>query len=114
MIRTKIPKDIPYKKYRWFVTSSNRLVLGGKNAEQNEELIRMCMQGKHFDYDSRMSLDEWTLKKKKYIIMHTRTPGSPFSIILDENPSKEDLEETAIFTGCFSREWKDGKKGDNC
>ncbi len=43
--------------------------------------------------------------------MHTRSPGSPFSIILNENPSKEDIEETTIFTGCFSSAWKKGKKG---
>ena len=51
MVKTQEFKD--YKKYRWFITSSNKLVVGGKSAEQNEFLIR------HF-------VDQ----KCKYIVMH--------------------------------------------
>ena len=29
-----------YKKYRWFFTSSDNLVIGGKSAEQNEEIMK--------------------------------------------------------------------------
>lgn len=82
-----------YEKYRWFFTSSDKLVIGGKNSKQNEELIRYL-------------IDE----KCKYIVMHTKRPGSPFSIIISENANKEDLEETAIFTACFSKGWKEGRK----
>ena len=32
-------KDKSYEKYKWFVTSSGKLVMGGKNAEQNEEIM---------------------------------------------------------------------------
>lgn len=110
MESVKIPKNLQFKNYRWFVTSSGKLVIGGKNAEQNEELIKKCMKGEHLDLDHRTSLEEWTIKKKKYIVMHTKAPGSPFSIILDENPSEKDLEETAIFTASFSQQWKAGKK----
>ena len=106
-------KNFPYKKYRWFITSSNKLVVGGKSAEQNEELIKSCMKGEHLDLESRASLEEWTNKKKKYIVMHTNAPGSPFSIILDENPNQKDLEETAIFTASFSRAWRELKKEVN-
>jgi hypothetical protein len=110
MVTTKIPKNIPYKKFRWFVTSSGKLVIGGKNAEQNEELVKMCMKGEHLDLDHRTSLEEWSAKKKKYVVMHTKNPGSPFSMILDENCSEKDLEETAIFTASFSRNWRQNKK----
>ncbi|PIN94339.1 hypothetical protein COU53_03975 [Candidatus Pacearchaeota archaeon CG10_big_fil_rev_8_21_14_0_10_30_48] len=113
MIALKIPKKINYKKYRWFVTSSDKLVVGGKSAEQNEELVKMCMKGEHLDLESRASLEEWTNKKKKYIVMHTNAPGSPFSIILDENPNQKDLDETAIFTASFSRAWRELKKEVN-
>src|SRR3989344_1597848 len=85
-----------YEKYRWFLTSNNALVVGGKNAEQNEELVKKLIK----DYP-------------KYVVMHTREPGSPFSIILSSNPSEKDLEETAIFTGCFSRAWREKKKKTN-
>jgi len=77
-----------YESYRWFVTSSGKIVIGGKNAEQNEQVMRNI--------------------KKEDVIMHTSTPGSPFCII--KKPNKKDLEEVAIFTACFSHEWKKGKK----
>lgn len=84
-----------YKKYRWFYTSSGKLVLGGKNAEQNEILLKKL---KSLPQDR--------------IVMHTAQPGSPFSIILEEidKIKEKDLMECAIFTASFSRAWKEGKK----
>lgn len=84
-----------YQSYRWFYTSKGNLVVGGKNAEQNDELLKKI-----------------TGSKKDYWVMHTATPGSPFSILIAE-PSKvqeKELEECAIFTACFSQEWKRKKK----
>ena len=77
-----------YKKYRWFFTSAGKLVIGGKSAEQNDELL---LGIKNFE--------------EELIVMHTAEPGSPFSVIMSEikKISKKDLEECAIFTGCFSR-----------
>jgi hypothetical protein len=86
-------KTEEYQKYRWFFTSNNHLVVGGKSAEQNEELIQELIKS-----------------KKDYIVMHTKSPGSPFSIIQSENISEKDIEETAIFTGCFSRAWRENQK----
>jgi len=77
-----------YEKYRWFFTSSDKLVFGGKNSTQNEEIMKFA------------EADD--------VIMHTSTPGSPFCII--KNPNKQDLEEVAVFTACFSHEWKKLKK----
>ena len=85
-------KKQDYEKYRWFFTSNKHLVIGGKSAEQNEEVINKYKN------------------KGKYVVMHTSSPGSPFSVILADNPSPKDLEETAIFTACFSRAWREGKK----
>jgi hypothetical protein len=84
-----------YKKYRWFFTSAGKLVIGGKSAEQNDELL---LGIKNFE--------------EELIVMHTAEPGSPFSVIMSEikKISKKDLEECAIFTGCFSRVWRSGKK----
>lgn len=44
--------------------------------------------------------------------MHTSSPGSPFSVILSEKNelAEADIQETAIFTGCFSRAWRECKK----
>jgi len=76
-----------HKKYRWFFTSSGQLVIGGKNAEQNEKLM--------------LSVDAGAT------ILHTALPGSPFCII--HKPSKNDIEETAIFCAKYSQAWKKAK-----
>lgn len=82
--------DKKYESFRWFFTSDDILVVGGKNDEQNE-----------------LALDSFL--KPNYIVMHTSAPGSPFMIIQSNNPSKKDIEETAIFCACFSQQWKLGK-----
>ncbi len=80
-----------YEKYRWFVTSRNNLVVGGKSAQQNEELLKKSKE-----------------QNKNYIVMHTSLPGSPFSVILEniKKVTSLELEETAVFTACFSRAWR--------
>ena len=82
-------------KYRWFYTSSGKLVVGGKNAGQNDELMKKIINS-----------------NQNYFVMHTSHPGSPFSVLMEdiEKISKKDLRECAIFTGCFSRAWKEKKK----
>ncbi len=80
-----------YRNYRWFFTSNKILVVGGKSDNQNEAVIRNFL-------------------KLNYTLMHTSLPGSPFMIIQSHNPTKKDLEETAIFTACFSHQWKLGEK----
>jgi len=89
----EIVKD--YKKYRWFYTSTGKLVVGGKSAQQNDALLKKIKTS-----------------NENFYIMHTAEPGSPFSVILAPIKSIKptDLEQTAIFTGCFSRAWRAKKK----
>lgn len=84
-----------FRKYKWFYTKSGKLVVGGKSAAQNDSLLEIIERDKH-----------------TFIVMHTEEPGSPFSVILSDikKISKADLEECAIFTACFSRAWRSGKK----
>jgi hypothetical protein len=84
-----------YHKYKWFFTSTDKLVIGGRSALQNDQLI-----------------NEMKLLNTDFIVMHTSAPGSPFSVIMSETKkiTKTDLEQTAIFTACFSKAWKSGKK----
>jgi len=80
-----------YENFRWFFTSNDILVVGGKSDEQNEYVIKNFL-------------------KPGYTIMHTSEPGSPFMIIQYDNPNNQDIEEAAIFCACFSKQWKLGKK----
>lgn len=83
------------KKYKWFYTKSEKLVVGGKNAESNDSL-----------------LNELNSTKKDYILMHTKAPGSPFCAIISpiDEVTLSDIQECAVFTGCFSKAWKMGLK----
>ncbi|MFC1685933.1 NFACT RNA binding domain-containing protein [Nanoarchaeota archaeon] len=83
-------KEIDYKKFRWFFTSSGLLVVGGKSAEQNEQLIK--------------------LTKPNDVVLHTKDPGSPFCVIIDEiEETPADVQEAAIFCASLSQAWKKKK-----
>jgi hypothetical protein len=80
-----------YQKYKWFFTSSKKLVVGGKSASQNDELIKSLKQ-----------------QRDERIIMHTSAPGSPFTCIVASpgDITKKDISECAAFTAAFSQAWK--------
>jgi len=82
-----------HERFRWFITSSGKIVIGGKSAEQNEEVVK-----NHID--------------KEDIILHTALPGSPFLVIKSEgkNITEDDVKEAAIFCASFSQQWKKGAK----
>ena len=44
-VRTPIMKKRWFHRFRWFTTSDGVLVLGGKDASQNEELVKKYMEG---------------------------------------------------------------------
>ena len=81
-----------YEKFRWFFTSNGKLVIGGKSAEQNEEVLK-----NHLDKDD--------------LVMHTKQAGSPFSVIKNgKGINASEINEVAVFTVSFSRAWREGKK----
>ena len=87
----KSPKKKWYEKYRWFISSNQFLVIGGRDASSNESLFK-----KHLD--------------KNDIILHTNFPGSPLMII--KNPKNEiipenTIKEAANFVASYSRAWKE-------
>jgi len=89
----KAEKSIPqewYHKFRWFFTTNNFLVLAGRDARNNETLVK-----KH--------MDEFDL------YFHADVHGAPHVIL--KNPNKlevneQDKFEAATFAGIFSSAWK--------
>lgn len=75
--------------FRKFTTSSGKIVLGGKSAENNEELIKQIQP---FE-----------------TILHTAMPGSPF-VNIKEKATKKDIEEASIFCARYSQDWRDNKQ----
>jgi len=89
-------KEEWYEKFRWFVSSDGFLVIGGKDAESNERIIR-----KHL--------------KDGDIVFHADITGSPFVIV--KNPEKKRIPENTIreaaeFCACYSKAWKIGIQAD--
>ena len=100
--RSSIPIRSPddwYDRFRWFHTSSGYLVIGGRNADQNEELVKKYM-GKHDRF------------------FHTQAHGGPVTLLKASGPSEsadpvdfaeETLREAAQFAVSYSSDWKDGR-----
>ena len=72
--------------FRRITTSSGKLVLAGKSAANNEELVEQI--GVNED------------------VFHTVKPGSPF-VNIKGRSNKEDRKEAAIFCAKYSQDWRD-------
>jgi len=88
-----------YERFRWFHTSDGFLVIGGRNADQNEEIVKKYMDG----YDR---------------FFHTQAHGGPATVLKATGPSESateidfpgsSLEEAAQFAVAYSSIWKDGR-----
>ena len=79
-------------KFREFKTSSGKIVLAGRNAENNEELVKQA--------------------GKEEIVLHTCLPGSCFVNIKADikEVTKQDIKEAAVFCARYSQDWRDNKK----
>ncbi|MGM0447383.1 MAG: ribosome rescue protein RqcH [Methanobacteriota archaeon] len=102
LARSSIPIRSPddwFERFRWFRTSTGYLVIGGRNADQNEELVKKYM-GKHDRF------------------FHTQAHGGPVTLLKASGPSEssepvdfsaETLREAAQFAVSYSSDWKDGR-----
>lgn len=79
-------------KFREIKTSSGKTIFGGKDAKNNEELVKQA--GKNEE------------------IFHTAKPGSPFVNIKSdkEKVSKKDIKQAAVFCAAKSQDWRDNKR----
>jgi predicted ribosome quality control (RQC) complex YloA/Tae2 family protein len=77
--------------FRKTYTSSGKLLVAGKNASQNEQLVKQVAS--------------------EELVLHTKAPGSPFVNIKCQASeiSKQDMKEAAIFCSRFSQAWKKAK-----
>jgi predicted ribosome quality control (RQC) complex YloA/Tae2 family protein len=78
-----------YEKFRWFYTSENLLVVGGKDAVTNEILVK-----KHTEPCD--------------LVFHADIAGAPFVIMKTEGkmPSQQSISEAAQLAASHSRAWK--------
>ncbi len=102
LTREDIPIRQPehwYEEFRWFRTSDGYLVIGGRNADQNEALVK-----KYLDKHDRF--------------FHTQAHGGPVTLLKASGPSEAaspvdfpdaTLQEAAQFAVSYSSVWKDGR-----
>lgn len=88
-----------YERFRWFHTSDGFLVIGGRSADQNEQVVK-----KYLDRGDRF--------------FHTQARGGPVTVLKATGPSEPardvdipqgSLEEAAQFAVSYSSVWKEGR-----
>lgn len=77
-------------KYRESNLSTGARIFLGKEAENNDELVK-------------------EFKGKENLILHTIAPGSPFCVIEKLNPSVKEIKEAAIICASRSQDWRDNQ-----
>lgn len=76
-----------YEKFHWFYTSDKFLVIGGRDAHQNE-----FINSKHFNNED--------------LFFHADIHGASTTILINGvNSEKNSKEEAAQFAGCYSSAW---------
>lgn len=85
----KQPKEW-FHPYHWFITSDGMMVIGGKSAGQNEEVVK-----KHLEKDD--------------LFFHADIKGGSVVVLKNgKTASQHALEEAAQFAACNSNAWKIG------
>ncbi|MFB6141769.1 MAG: ribosome rescue protein RqcH, partial [Halorientalis sp.] len=88
-----------YERFRWVRTSDDFLVIGGRNADQNEELVQ-----KYLECGDRF--------------LHAQAHGGPVTVLKATGPSESarevsfpesTLAQAAQFALAYSSVWKDGR-----
>ncbi|WP_094227307.1 ribosome rescue protein RqcH [Methanolobus psychrotolerans] len=86
-----------YERYRWFMSSDGFLVVAGRDADSNEELVKKYME-------------------KRDVVFHTQAAGAPITIIKTQGNDvpEQTLQETAQFVVSYSSVWKSGQFSGDC
>ena len=78
-------------KFREIILESGTKNFLGRNAENNDELMKK-------------------FRGKKNVILHTVASGNPFCVIDKEKPTKKEISEAGAFCARYSQDWRNNKK----
>ncbi|HWQ48945.1 MAG TPA: ribosome rescue protein RqcH [Methanosarcina sp.] len=86
-----------YDRFRWFVSSDGLFIVGGRDADTNEEIFKKYLE-------------------KKDLVFHTQTPGAPLTVIKTggKEVPESTLYEAAQFAVSYSSLWKAGHFSGDC
>jgi len=93
-IKKKKEKTFWFERFRWFVSSEGNIVVAGRDAKTNDEVVK-----KYLDKGDRYA--------------HADISGAPSVVIKKKDVndkkisiSEETLKEACIFAACYSKAWK--------
>jgi hypothetical protein len=72
-----------FEKFRWFITSENYLIIGGRDAQQNELLVKRYL-------------------RPRDVYLHADSHGAPTLIIKNDTPSEDIPPKTLNESGVFA------------
>ncbi len=80
-----------FEKYHWMITRNGFLVIGGRDAGQNETIVRRYLEPED-------------------IFLHADIHGAPATVIktYGKVPGEEDIRDAAVIAACYSRAWREG------
>ncbi|WP_424358081.1 ribosome rescue protein RqcH [Methanocella sp. MCL-LM] len=86
-----------YDRFRWFFTSDGFLVVAGRDADTNEEVVKKYME-------------------KNDVFFHAQAHGAPITVVKTSGKpvSPQALAETAQFAVAYSSVWKAGQFSGDC
>jgi predicted ribosome quality control (RQC) complex YloA/Tae2 family protein len=96
-LRTKKKKTRWFERYRWFFSTDGFLVIGGRDAETNEELVKKYLEPRD-------------------LFLHADVHGAPAVIVKSEGKEipEPTLREAAQFAVSYSSIWKQGLGSGRC
>ena len=87
LTRAQPTKQFWFERYKWFITKDGKLVVGGKNAHTNDNVVKKHM-------------------KDSDIYVHADIHGAPSVIVKDGNKATpEELRHACVFAFCHSKAW---------
>ena len=76
-----------FTNYRWFITSDGNLVIGGRDAESNDSVVKKYLG-------------------EKDLYFHADIHGAPSVVMkVTKEPTQKGIEEAAQFSWCMSKAW---------
>jgi len=88
---TGIKPKLWFERYHWIETSSGFLAVGGRDASQNESVVKKYLEPTD-------------------IFMHADVHGAPAVVLMTgkREVGEEDLRDAAVIAACYSRAWREG------
>lgn len=80
-----------YERYRWTITRNGFLVIAGRDASQNEVVVKKYLG-------------------ESNVFLHADVHGAPATVLLKQSRElgQGDIEDAAVIAACYSRAWKAG------